>query len=492
MKILLIYPKFPDTFWSFKYALKFISKKASFPPLGLLTVAAMLPETDEKKLIDMNVDKLHESHLKWADFVFISAMSLQDESVRSIIARCKKVGVKIVAGGPLFTAWYDKFNDVDFLVLNEAEITLPLFLDDLKKGNPKHIYTSDKFPDIKTTPKPLWNLISIKKYSSMNIQYSRGCPFNCEFCDIIVLYGHTPRLKNAEQIIDELQSLYDIGWKGSVFFVDDNFIGNREKLKKSVLPAIIDWSKKHEYPFTFQTEASINLSDDVYLMQLMVEAGFDMVFIGIETPNEASLSECNKYQNKNRNLLECINKIQGQGLQVQGGFILGFDNDPYTIFDTLISFIQESGIIIAMVGLLNAPRGTKLYQRLKKEQRITSEMSGSNTDFSMNFKPKMQYDKLLEGYRSVIDTIYSPKQYYKRVMQYLSTTNQVHCGMGRKIDFRGVLAFIKSIFKLGIFGKERVWYWKLIFHTIIRNRQQLPSAVTYAIYGYHFRKIYKI
>lgn len=491
MKFLLIYPKFPETFWSFKYALKFISKKSTYPPLGLLTIAAMLPKTDEIKLVDMNVDRLNDNDLKWADLVFISAMSLQDDSVNNIVSRCKNYGVKIAAGGPLFTAWYDKFNDIDYLILNEAEITLPQFMEDLLNGSPKHIYTSQQFPDLKKTPIPLWNLINIKKYSSMNIQYSRGCPFNCEFCDIIALYGHKPRLKDTKQVIDELQSIFDIGWRGSVFFVDDNFIGNKERLKKDLLPAIIDWCRENKYPFIFNTEASINLSDDIDLMQLMVEAGFNKVFIGIETPNEESLSECNKFQNTKRNLLECVSKIQRHGLQVQGGFILGFDSDPNNIFDTMIRFIQESGIITAMVGLLNAPRGTKLYQRLKSENRIISEMSGDNTDYSMNFIPKMEYDKLIEGYSNVIDTIYSPKNYYKRVMKYLNDTKDVKKRTNFKIDIYGIIAFVKSIFMLGIIGKERVLYWKLILYTLSKNRPQFSSAIIYAIYGYHFRKIYK-
>jgi radical SAM superfamily enzyme YgiQ (UPF0313 family) len=492
MNILLVYPKFPDTFWSFKHALKFIAKKTAYPPLGLLTVAALLPEEWNKKLIDMNVEKLRESHLDWADYVFISAISLQTESAKSIILRCKKAGIKIVAGGPLFTEWHENYDDVDYLVLNEAEITLPFFLKDLAKGCPKHIYTSKERPDIRQTPIPLWNLIDKKNYSSMNIQFSRGCPFNCEFCDIIVLYGRTPRLKSTAQIIDELQSLYEFGWRGSVFFVDDNFIGNRVKLKKEVLPAIIEWSEKEDYPFEFSTEVSINLSDDAELLNLMVKAGFKTVFVGIESPHDESLSECNKHQNRNRDLKECVNLIQKHGLQVQGGFILGFDNDPDSIFDTLIRFIQDSKIVVAMVGLLNAPRGTRLFQRLNNEQRIISNISGNNTDFSMNFIPKMDYDKLIQGYRKVLTTIYSPQYYYKRVMQYLADSKELRDNNKHSITMNDIVAFVKSLFKIGIIGRDRIWYWKLLFHTLFTTPTQLPAAVTFAIYGYHFRKIYDI
>ena len=291
LKVVLVYPEYPDTFWSFKHAIKFISKKATYPPLGLLTVAAMLPKNWEKKLVDMNVKKLKDKDLKGADLVFISAMAIQKASAKEVISKCKKMGIKIVAGGPLFTAGYEEFENVDYFVLNEAEITLPLFLEDLRNGCAKHIYTSHKFPNIEKTPIPLWGLINMRKYVSMNIQYSRGCPFNCDFCDITNLFGRGVRTKSKGQILAELESLYSFGWRGGVFFVDDNFIGNKIKLKQEILPAIIQWMAARKYPFSFSTEASVNLSDDEELMQLMTQAGFDSVFLGIETPNEESLAE---------------------------------------------------------------------------------------------------------------------------------------------------------------------------------------------------------
>jgi radical SAM superfamily enzyme YgiQ (UPF0313 family) len=446
----------------------------------------------EKKLIDMNVTGLKDSDLIWADYVFISAMSIQSKSVKNIIARCKKLGIKTVAGGPLFTAWYDEYDDIDYLVLNEAEVTLPMFLEDFETGQLKHIYTSSQWADLKKTPVPLWNLIDIDKYANMNIQYSRGCPFSCEFCDIILLYGRIPRIKSKEQILLELDALYATGYRKSVFFVDDNFIGNKEVLKNEILPAIIEWMEKRSYPFSFYTEASINLSDDEELMRLMVEAGFNMIFVGIESPNEESLVECNKYQNKNRNLLESIKKFQHFGLQVQGGFIVGFDNDPETIFETLIKFIQESGITTAMVGLLNAPRGTKLYQRLFNEGRILNSMSGDNTDFSMNFVPKMNPDKLLEGYKKVISSIYSPKYYYARIMQFFKeyNTNQQKVS-STSFTLSEVKALSKSIFQLGILGKERIYYWKVFFWTLFKYPKLFPMAINMAIVGYHFRKVFE-
>jgi radical SAM superfamily enzyme YgiQ (UPF0313 family) len=358
MKVLLVYPKYPESFWSFSYALRFIGKKSAHPPLGLLTVAAMLPREWEKRLVDMNVKKLRDEDIKWADCVFISAMAIQRDSAREVIDRCHRFGVKTVAGGPLFTMEPEEFDDVDHLVLNEAEITLPQFLEDLERGTPQHIYTTDLKPDLSQTPIPLWDLINLHDYASMSIQYSRGCPYDCEFCDITTLYGHKQRLKTVEQMLAELDALYERGWRGSVFIVDDNFIGNKVRLKNEVLPAIIEWMEAHEHPFWFITEASINLADDEELMDLMRRAGFVHVFVGIETPDEESLKECNKFANLNRNLISSVKKIQNYGMQVSGGFIVGFDNDTPSIFERQIKFIQQSGIVTAMVGLLNAPKGT--------------------------------------------------------------------------------------------------------------------------------------
>jgi radical SAM superfamily enzyme YgiQ (UPF0313 family) len=490
MKILLVYPSYPKTYWSFYYALKFISKKASFPPLGLITIAAMLSPHWEKKLIDMNVAPLKDKDLLWADYVFISAMAIQADSTKRVIERCKKLGTKIVAGGPLFTCDKDKFDDVDHLILNEGELTLPEFIKDIENGSPKHIYTSDKWADIETTPTPLWKLIKKNKYATMNIQYSRGCPFNCDFCNITSLYGHLPRTKSREQLISELEALYNTGWRGGVFFVDDNFIGNKKKLKDDILPAIIKWMKERKQPFSFLTEASINLSDDIELMRLMVEAGFKTVFVGIETTNEDSLLECNKLQNKNRDLIKCVKKIQKSGLQVQGGFIVGFDNDNINVFDKLVSFIQESGIVAAMVGLLNAPKGTRLHKRLSDEGRLLNEISGDNTDFTMNFVPKMNYDTLIKGYKKIVDTIYSPKQYYKRIKVFLKEYSPSKFNINH-FHISYITAFFRSIVRLGILGQERLYYWKLFLWTLFRKPRMFGVAVTLSIYGFHFRKVYK-
>jgi radical SAM superfamily enzyme YgiQ (UPF0313 family) len=489
MKILLVYPRYPDTFWSYRHALKFISKKSTFPPLGLLTVAAMLPGDWEKRLVDLNVNSLTDESIKWADCVFLSAMVVQKESAKEVIARCNKLKTKVVAGGPLFTTGYEDFEGVDHFVLGEAEVTLAPFLKDLTEGHPQHIYMSDERPDISRTPVPMWSLIDMKHYSGMNLQYSRGCPFDCEFCDIIVLNGHLPRTKDSRQMIAELDALYERGWRGSLFIVDDNFIGNKKKLKTETLPAMVAWSKEKKYPFLFYTEASINLADDEDLMELMVQAGFNRVFIGIETPNDDSLVECNKMQNRNRDLAAAVKKIQRHGFEVMGGFILGFDNDPVSIFSKQIQFIQKSGIVTAMVGLLNAPNGTKLHNRLKNENRLLKNFSGDNTDFSMNFVPKMKYETLLAGYKNVLDTIYSPRHYYERVVTFLKEYKvRVTPGI-TKLRMSHITGFLRALLILGFVDKGRRYFWRLVFTTALKRPRKLPISLGLSLSGFHFRKV---
>lgn len=491
MNILFVYPKYPVSYWGFQYALPYVHKKATFPPLGLMTIAAMMPgETYQKKLIDMNVQPLRDRDLRWADLVMISAMVVQRASVREIIARCKKHGVKIAAGGPLFSSESEDYADIDYLVLGEGEITMPRFLADFEAGKAQHIYQPDRFPDLSQTPSPQWDLIDVKKYASMNIQYSRGCPFNCEFCDITQLYGRRPRTKSAAQLVNEMQSLYETGWREGVFFVDDNFIGNKKRTMEEILPAITEWMDAHGRPFDFFTEASINLADDEELMSAMVRAGFHQVFIGIETPDEESLAECNKKQNTNRDLLACINKIHSFGLEVQGGFIVGFDSDKPSIFERMVEFIQESGITTAMVGLLNAPKGTQLYQRLVKEGRMTTDFSGSNTDFSLNFVPKMDREMLVKGYQNIIAKIYSPKYYYERVIRFLKQYKP-DMKATEPVNATNIRAFLLSVIRLGILGKERRYYWRLLRWSLREKPQMFPAAVRLSIYGYHFRKVFQ-
>jgi radical SAM superfamily enzyme YgiQ (UPF0313 family) len=487
MNVLLIYPEFPDTFWSFKHALKFIRKKASFPPLGLLTVATMLPEKWSKRLVDVNVTALTDKDLKWADYAFFSSMVVQQKSAHQLIGRCKEAGIKIVAGGPLFTSEHEQFKNVDHFVLNEAELTLPSFLEDLKNGCAKPVYQTPEFADIRETPAPLWELADLKGYASMSIQYTRGCPYQCEFCDVTALFGRRTRTKNTEQIIAELDTFYNQGWRGNVFFVDDNLIGNRRSLKKDLLPALIKWQENHT-GITFNTEVSINLAKDEALLQMMFEAGFNTVFVGIETPDTDSLAECGKSQNKDRDLAEDVRIIQRAGLQVQAGFIVGFDNDTPSIFQRQIDFIQKTGIVTAMVGLLQAPTGTRLYERLKKEGRLLGKMTGDNADGSTNIIPNnMDAETFREGYKKILRHIYSPENYYKRIMTLFKEYKSPK--FKGTIKFEHIIGLVSSIYHLGILGKERVQFWHLLLWTSLHRRDLFPLAVTLAIYGYHFRKV---
>ena len=488
MNILLIYPEFPDTFWSFRYALKFIRKKSISPPLGLLTVAAMLPAEWNKRLVDLNTRKLSDKDLAWADYAFISGMTVQRKSAREAIERCRAAGVKVVAGGPLFTIERELYEDVvDHFILNEGELTLPAFLQDLAQDCAQHIYTTTDFADMDQTPVPLWELADFKRYAMVNLQFSRGCPFNCDFCNVTALLGHRPRTKSVAQIIAELDRLYELGWRSSVLFVDDNLIGNKRLLKTELLPALIEW-RKEKAGITFQTEASINMADDDELLQLMATAGFTVVFIGIETPDESSLAECSKKQNLKRDLVEDVKRIQRAGIQVQAGFIVGFDSDTPSIFQRQIDFIQKSGIVTAMVGLLQAPPGTGLYERLKGEGRLNEQSSGDNVDGTTNIIPYMSLETLREGYQHILQHIYSPRHYYERVKTFLQEYQPTR--VVRTVpSFQQLMAFFRSIVRLGIIGRERVQYWRLFFWTLFHRPKLITTAVTLAIYGYHFRTV---
>jgi radical SAM superfamily enzyme YgiQ (UPF0313 family) len=421
--------------------------------------------------------------------VFVSAMIVQGRSVEEVVGRCNRLGRKVVAGGPLFTMAEERLAGVSHFVLGEAEVTLPLFLKDLAAGCPKPVYESSERPELHETPLPLWSLIDVRHYATMNIQYSRGCPFDCEFCDIAFLNGHVPRTKDRHELIRELDAIYAMGWHGSVFIVDDNFIGNKKKLKAEILPAMAAWSAKRGFPFSFYTEASINLADDEELMNLMTSAGFNRVFIGIETPNEDSLSECNKSQNRGRDLAESVKKIQNHGFEVQGGFIVGFDNDPLSIFRSQINFIEKTGIVTAMVGLLNAPRGTRLYQRLKKENRLVADMTGDNTDCSLNFVPKMNRDMLIDGYKHILATIYSPKPYYRRITTFLKEYKPPKLRFAKAFKFYHIPAFFRTIWVLGIVDKGRPHFWQLFGATIFRRPRLLAISLNLAVFGLHFRKV---
>jgi radical SAM superfamily enzyme YgiQ (UPF0313 family) len=484
--ILLIYPEVPETFWSFRHALKFIGKRAAFPPLGLLTVAAMLPAHWEKRLADLNLRSLSEEDLSWADVVMVSGMTIQKKTAREAIKRCREAGLPVVAGGPLFTTEADEFPEVDHLVLDEAEVTLPPFLADWEAGVPQRVYRSDVKPCLSLTPIPAWELADVNAYASMSVQYSRGCPFQCEFCNVTALFGHRPRVKPVSRVIEELDLLRRLGWKGKVFFVDDNFIGNKKHLRQELLPALTEWQRRgHSMPF--YTEASINLADDPALMRAMREAGFESVFVGIETPEDEALVACGKKQNTSRDLVADIHRIQAEGLEVQAGFIVGFDSDTTTIFRRQFEFIQKSGIAVAMVGMLQAVRGTRLHDRLSEAGRIKGGTSGDNVDGSTNIIPTMGLEALQDGYRQLLASIYSPRPFYARLKTFLRGYRVPE--VRERLGFTKLMALFRSMFVLGVVGPERFHYWHVLLWTLIRRPELLSNAVSLAIFGHHFRKV---
>jgi radical SAM superfamily enzyme YgiQ (UPF0313 family) len=487
MNALLVYPEFPTTFWSMKHALRLAGKRATAPPLGLATVAAMLPETWTLRLVDENIEHLRDDDLAWADAVLVSAMVIQRESARTVIERAKAAGCTTVAGGPLFTTESDAFDDVDHLVLNEAEVTLPLFLRDLANGCPEHVYTSSELADIRSSPVPRWDLVHRTAYTNRSIQYSRGCPHNCDFCSVTQLFGHRWRTKTPQQIIAELDAVYERGWRGSVNFVDDNLAGRPRVLREELLPALIEWRRGKE-PISFGTQIGIEIADDPELMDLMVHAGFDSVFIGIESVDEASLTECNKRQNRDRDLLADVRRIQQAGLLVTGGFIVGFDHDEPTVFDRLVDFIQRSGITTAMVGVLQAPEGTKLFERLEKQGRITGAMSGDNVNGLTNVVTRMDADTLRSGYRRMLRKLYATDSYYARIRTFIRNYRPPR---RRPPRLRGwhIRAYFLALFELGFARRDGWRYHGLLWWTLFRKPRAFPTAITLAIAGYHFGRL---
>jgi len=488
MKILLLSPRTPDTFWSFKHAIRFVARRASMPPLGLLTVAAMLPSDWELKLVDLNVEKLRDDDLRWADYVLLGAMIVQQDSVREILARCAALHKTVIAGGPLFTTGHEAFPQVRHFVLGEAEELMPQVVADLQSGRLQPVYQSTHRPAITQTPSPRWDLIKFRHYVTMSVQFSRGCPFDCEFCDIIVMNGRVPRTKTPAQLIAELDALRARGWQDMVFIVDDNFIGNKARTK-TLLHALIAWRIATGTQINFLTEASMNLADDPELCALMVEAGFKKVFVGIETPSVEALAECHKVQNGNRDLVASVQTLQRAGLEVMGGFIVGFDSDQRDIFKRQFEFIQRSGVATAMVGLLTALPQTRLWHRLKTEGRLEAASSGNNTDAALNFRPKLNREFLQSGYRDLVKKLYEPGNYYRRIRTFLKSHRPA--GPGRRLSWADFVAFLKSFWVLGVWHRGRVGYWRLFVGTLIRRPRQFPHAIELAILGYHFRRVAK-
>ncbi len=488
MKTLLVYPEFPETYWSFRHALSFEGKRSAFPPLGLLTISSMLPGAWERRLVDMNIQPLKPADIEWADMVFCSAMLVQKDSLRRVVELCKAHRKRVVIGGPYITTSAADLPHADHIFLGEAETTLPEFVRDLEHGAGKRIYQAAERPALSATPIPDFKLADLKRYSAMSVQYSRGCPFQCEFCDIIEIYGRVPRTKSNEQMLAELDALLRLGWRGMVFIVDDNFIGNKRNVKK-LLPDLADWSERHGRPFSFITEASVNLAEDEELLDGMRRAGFRRVFLGIETPVEASLKEAQKGQNLRGNLLDSVRKIQSYGMEVMAGFIVGFDNDPEDIFERQIEFIRESAIPLAMVGLLTALPDTQLWRRLEREGRLLAESTGNNTDGSLNFIPRMDAARLVEGYKTILQTIYSPGEYYQRALNCLERVVAGEPEPRRTRLISDAVTLARVVLALGIRDRARGEFWRYLRRALTQHRERFAEAVRLATMGYHFRKL---
>jgi radical SAM superfamily enzyme YgiQ (UPF0313 family) len=486
MNVLLVSPQTPDTFWSFKHVLRFVSRKATFPPLGLLTVAALLPREWPLKLVDLNVHPLEEDDLRRADVVMISAMLVHEASVRAVVARCVALGKRVIAGGPLFTTGHERFPEIQHFVLGEAEELMPQLVADLQVGRVERLYQATHRPDMARSPVPRWDLVNFKDYVTMAVQFSRGCPFDCEFCDIIVMNGRTPRTKSPAQIIAELEALRMQGWRDMVFIVDDNFIGNKARTRE-LLREMITWRRRTQSPMGFLTEASVNLADEAELRALMVAAGFRKVFVGIETPVPAALAECHKVQNQGRDLVAAVQTLQADGLQVMGGFIVGFDSDEPDIFKRQFEFIQRSGVVTAMVGLLTALPQTRLYQRLQREGRLLARSSGNNTDATLNFQSRLNREWLEAGYRELMRQLYEPKAYYQRIQTFLKHHHPARWRL--RLSWTDLRAFVKSFWLLGVWCHGRLAYWRFLWVALLRRPRQFRDAIELAIMGHHFRRV---
>ena len=498
---LLVYPEYAPSYWNATFALDMLGLKAAFPPLGLLTVAAIFPPGYDLRVVDMNASPLETSDLEWADLVFTSSMIVQRESLRTVIEQCNRAGVPVVAGGPFPTSYHAEIEGVTHFVLGEAEEVLPEFLRDLENDTAKAMYRESRKADVTRTPAPRFDLIDVKNYQVMSLQFSRGCPFDCEFCDIPTLFGQVTRTKSPEQMVNEFEALYRLGWRGRLFLADDNFIGNKRETMK-LLPVIAEWQKARGYPFVLSTEATVNLARMDELLDAMIEAGFNSVFLGIETPNRNALIKTRKPQNvagrKDDYLFNAVRKIQHKGMQVMGGFILGMDEDDEGAFDAQIDFIQRSGIPVAMAGLLTALKSTDLYDRLQRENRLLDEPAAGNSDlvanlatlsFGLNFKPEMKRQELIDGYQRVIATIYDPtlENYFQRCLtlfKHLKLVPHLQKPRNSNALYVGIMRLRQKL------SSGQVPAYSKFITKVSKDHPRLLSEALYlAAAGHHFEKV---
>jgi radical SAM superfamily enzyme YgiQ (UPF0313 family) len=484
------------SFWNYVDVCKLAGARYPAAPLGLMTVAALLPQQWEFKLVDANVDPLLNEHFDWADIVCIGGMLPQQQSMISVIAKAHQHGCPVVVGGPDPSSQPNLYKSADYLVHGEGETTIPMFIQDLEKGCMSGEYKSDEFADMTKAVVPRFDLIRFKDYIQVGIQYSRGCPYNCEFCDIIELYGRKSRTKTPEQIIEELQTLFDLGYRGHVDFVDDNFIGNKKNVRE-VLPAIKEWSEANNYPFYFSTESSINLADDEDLLRMMRDVDFRFVFIGIESPEDEVLKSTNKTINVNKSIVEAVGKIYSYGMIVNAGFIIGFDNESDQTAENIIRCIQDSGICMAMLGKLYALPKTQLTRRLKRERRLFEDGStqrDTNTEIDqmtsgLNFITARPRLDILKDYVNVMKYIYDPQHYYERAIHaglMVKCVNKYRPGVVRML--KKAKSFFKLCGKVG-FNKTTGWlYWKTLLTVTFKNPRAIEAAVNLAAMFIHFHK----
>ncbi|MBI4509874.1 MAG: B12-binding domain-containing radical SAM protein [Deltaproteobacteria bacterium] len=483
MKALLVHPEFPTTFWGFQHSLPLVQKRASLPPLGLITMAAHLPREIELRLVDMNAEELTAQDLSWADVVLVGGMRIQAPSMHDVLAQAQSMGKRTVVGGPAATTSPQEFTDADVVFQGEVEgreDELACAVQDLPRVSRMMPRRKGDLPSLSTTVVPRFDLLNLRHYVSMSIQYSRGCPFQCEFCDVIELFGRVPRVKSAGQVLRELTALHDLGYRGSVFFVDDNFVGNMREVRK-FLPLLKDWQEKRGFPLEFYTEASVNLARDLDLAKNMVDAGFSAVFLGIETPSASALEEVGKRQNLRVDLEEAVLSLTRVGLEVMGGFVVGFDSDGPQAFDAQRNFLVNSPIPLAMIGILTALPGTALWRRLEREGRLRATSSGDQFD-RPNFEPKMDEEALLRGYAGLLASLYSPDAYYRRCEAFLR-----HAPVPAKRQVRpgGLAIAWRTAITLGIRGSRRRRFWSFLARALRASPGHFAWAIVHAIQGEH-------
>ena len=493
MRVLLLYPLFPPSFWSFEKTLALVNCKSLMPPLGLITVAAILPQEWEFRLVDHNIEEIVETDWEWAELVIISGMIVQKNDLLTLIAAAKQRNLPVAVGGPYATTSPDEIlaAQADFLVLDEGEITLPMLVEALRRGDRHGVFRATEKPAVTKTPIPRYDLLDMTAYDNMSVQFSRGCPFQCEFCDIIVLYGRKPRTKTPQQLIAELECIYDLGWRGAVFLVDDNFIGNKRNVKL-LLKELKIWMAQKSYPFGLTTEASVDLAQDNELMQLMVECNFKKVFLGIETPDTDSLALTSKFQNTRDPLVESVDKITKAGMQVMAGFIIGFDDEKPQAGDRIVRFVEETKIPVAMFSMLQALPNTALWNRLSREGRLINSDANINQTTLMNFVPTRDIEEIAKEYVNAFWQLYEPSAYLNRIYDYYLKLGDAKNVAPKRPSWKTIRALGLLLWKQGVIAKTRRLFWHNLLRVLLKKPRQLEIYLTLCAYLEHFTEYRQI